>query len=396
LEDKGLIDGNQKAVMKDLIISGDEELQAALDKYEQGDTAILESMIRSGELMNRAAADIDLLGDLDLDFLNVDDHFQDIGPPMDQHAFSSKEISYSNAEAGPTMVSPHDEVAIDDIHGDFYNEDYLKQASVQHDTRFRSNSLAYGPLLNDEQLLNDQHQTSGQYGRWMDRHLGETRDGRTGSVVSYASADAPPPSGIGGIAESLAQYAKTRGEAKPMTKAQLTEAKRREKAEKKEQREREKAEQKEERERAKAEKKERSAREKQEKKDKKTSTGIPKAKNSTKSTKKEEREEQEYNHIKIPSGLGLPRSMSDPNLSTSIDDFGLLNVQRPDGWVGAYSPESRKVRIERFMEKRNNRVWTKKVKYGVRKHFADSRLRVKGRFVKKEEELLMRDLMSLT
>jgi flagellar biosynthesis GTPase FlhF len=181
-----------------------------------------------------------------------------------------------------------------------------------------------------------------------------------------------------------------------MTKAQLTEAKRREKAEKKEQREREKAEQKEERERAKAEKKERSAREKQEKKDKKTSTGIPKAKNSTKSTKKEEREEQEYNHIKIPSGLGLPRSMSDPNLSTSIDDYGLLNVQRPDGWVGAYSPESRKVRIERFMEKRNNRVWTKKVKYGVRKHFADSRLRVKGRFVKKEEELLMRDLMSLT
>jgi hypothetical protein len=391
LEDKGLIDGNQKAVLKDLIISGDEELQAALDKYEQGDTATLETMIRSGELMTRAAADIDLLGDLDLDFLNVDDHFQDVGPPMDQHAFSSKEISYNNAEAGPTMVSPHDEEAIDDIPGDFSNEDYLKQPPVQHDTRFRSNSLAYGPLLNDHH--NDQHQTSDQYGGWMDRHFGETRDGRVGSVVSYASADAPPPSGIGGIAESLAQYAKTKGEAKPITKAQLAEAKRREKAEKKEHREREKTEKKEQRERVKTEKKERDAREKQEKKDKKASTGAPKTKNSTKNTRKEEQEDE---HMEIPSGLGRPRSMSDPNLSMSIDDFGLLIVERPDGWVGAYSPESRKVRIERFMEKRDHRVWTKKVKYGVRKNFADSRLRVKGRFVKKEDELLMRDLMSLT
>lgn len=47
------------------------------------------------------------------------------------------------------------------------------------------------------------------------------------------------------------------------------------------------------------------------------------------------------------------------------------------GYVGAYSPESRRERVERFIEKRNKRVWTKKVKYDVRKNFADSRLRVK-------------------
>lgn len=47
------------------------------------------------------------------------------------------------------------------------------------------------------------------------------------------------------------------------------------------------------------------------------------------------------------------------------------------GYVGTYSPEARKERINRFIEKRKNRVWTKKVKYDVRKNFADSRIRVK-------------------
>ena len=52
--------------------------------------------------------------------------------------------------------------------------------------------------------------------------------------------------------------------------------------------------------------------------------------------------------------------------------------------------------VYRFLEKRNNRVWTKKVKYDVRKNFADSRLRVKGRFVKKEDEELLRELLKIT
>ena len=52
--------------------------------------------------------------------------------------------------------------------------------------------------------------------------------------------------------------------------------------------------------------------------------------------------------------------------------------------------------IERFLEKRNHRAWTKSVKYDVRKNVADSRLRVKGHFVKKVDELLIRELMSLT
>lgn len=65
------------------------------------------------------------------------------------------------------------------------------------------------------------------------------------------------------------------------------------------------------------------------------------------------------------------------------------------GYVGAYSPEQRKERILKFLEKRQRRVWTKKVKYDVRKNFADSRMRIKGRFVKKEDEDIMRELMAI-
>eukprot|EP00644_Phytophthora_capsici_P001035 jgi/Phyca11/509295/fgenesh2_kg.PHYCAscaffold_43_\ len=65
-------------------------------------------------------------------------------------------------------------------------------------------------------------------------------------------------------------------------------------------------------------------------------------------------------------------------------------------YIGSYSPEARRKRIERFLEKRKHRVWAKKVDYDVRKNFANSRLRVKGRFVKKEDEELLCQLMSYT
>ena len=41
------------------------------------------------------------------------------------------------------------------------------------------------------------------------------------------------------------------------------------------------------------------------------------------------------------------------------------------------------------------RVWKKSVQYDVRKNFADTRLRVKGRFVKKEDEVLLKELVGL-
>ena len=113
----------------------------------------------------------------------------------------------------------------------------------------------------------------------------------------------------------------------------------------------------------KQEKKERKEREKQERREKREM--------------EKKRAEEELRPEHVP-GSGMPRSLSDPNFRTSYDAHGLREVERPEGWVGAYSPDSRKARIGRFMEKRNHRVWTKTVKYDVRKNFADSRLRVKG------------------
>ena len=63
------------------------------------------------------------------------------------------------------------------------------------------------------------------------------------------------------------------------------------------------------------------------------------------------------------------------------------STERLEGMIGIYGPDERRERIARFIEKRRARVWTKKVKYDVRKNFADSRIRVKGRFIRKDEEV---------
>ncbi|CAN6321525.1 unnamed protein product [Urochloa humidicola] len=49
------------------------------------------------------------------------------------------------------------------------------------------------------------------------------------------------------------------------------------------------------------------------------------------------------------------------------------------------SPEERKEKIHRYIKKRNERNFSKKIKYACRKTLADSRPRVRGRFAKNDE-----------
>lgn len=89
---------------------------------------------------------------------------------------------------------------------------------------------------------------------------------------------------------------------------------------------------------------------------------------------------------------------------TSPDPFlGVFSISTPTGSssqhnkkIGSYSPEARKLRIQKFHEKRKNRTWKKSIKYDCRKKLADDRPRIKGRFVRvlenmcdiKEEEMM--------
>lgn len=53
--------------------------------------------------------------------------------------------------------------------------------------------------------------------------------------------------------------------------------------------------------------------------------------------------------------------------------------------VGAYTKEERQVIIAKFRAKKMRRVWRKQIKYDCRKRLADTRPRVKGRFVSRKE-----------
>lgn len=370
-EQKGLLDRQTKGILKDLVIIGDEEMEQALKRYEAGDPSVLEDMIRSGALQNRLPKDLDLLGDLDFDFLNMHDagDMDLANPPhpgmetLPGPSTRTQPIPVPQYTAyGQSVVNTGNDDGIGDLDftGDFamdqnppqsYGSSRQPSAAAsptvelsEYERRMRSNSL-FTALMNEPISHDLTNAAPIIQGQWV--------QSGTPPLVSQQ------PQAPGGI--------QIRGPAAPMQNGQQVhqmtrqqsgitasleaEKKRREKEAKKEKKEQRKAE------------RERKAQEK----------------------RKEEAEMEEH----VP-GSGKPYPLDDPQLKVTTDNHGLRHVERPDGWVGAYSPDSRNARIARFMEKRNHRVWTKSVKYDVRKNFADSRLRVKGRFVKKEDELLMR------
>ena len=52
--------------------------------------------------------------------------------------------------------------------------------------------------------------------------------------------------------------------------------------------------------------------------------------------------------------------------------------------IAVYNREERGLLLKKYRKKKGKRVWTKKIRYGCRKNLADKRLRIKGRFVKRD------------
>ncbi|KAI2504343.1 CCT motif [Fragilaria crotonensis] len=77
----------------------------------------------------------------------------------------------------------------------------------------------------------------------------------------------------------------------------------------------------------------------------------------------------------------LPSSLN-TTMSHATFQMDLLNK---DGRIGIYLPDARKARIAKFHSKRKMRIWRKRIKYDCRKKLADSRPRIKGRFVKRSD-----------
>ena len=53
--------------------------------------------------------------------------------------------------------------------------------------------------------------------------------------------------------------------------------------------------------------------------------------------------------------------------------------------IGRLTLNDRFMKIRKFKEKKQRRIWQKKIFYDCRKKVADKRLRIKGRFIRKDD-----------
>ena len=85
-------------------------------------------------------------------------------------------------------------------------------------------------------------------------------------------------------------------------------------------------------------------------------------------------------------GIKLPIEIENfLNNTNIINNIQFQTVRK----IGTLTIEERRAKIEKYLQKRKQRTWNKKISYDCRKKVADSRLRVKGRFVTKNQAFSM-------
>ncbi|KAJ4903500.1 CCT motif family protein [Raphanus sativus] len=91
-------------------------------------------------------------------------------------------------------------------------------------------------------------------------------------------------------------------------------------------------------------------------------------------------------HLQVPSGVENQSHLVIPQTHPTLGPVDITGLEDSTlDKVVKLSPEQRKERINRYMKKRNERNFSKKIKYACRKTLADSRPRVRGRFAKNDE-----------
>lgn len=88
----------------------------------------------------------------------------------------------------------------------------------------------------------------------------------------------------------------------------------------------------------------------------------------------------------VTTSMIMTQASSSSTLNPTVGGNTIsLELLNKDGRIGIYLPDDRKARIARFHAKRAKRIWRKRIKYDCRKKLADSRPRIKGRFVKRSD-----------
>jgi hypothetical protein len=102
---------------------------------------------------------------------------------------------------------------------------------------------------------------------------------------------------------------------------------------------------------------------------------------------KDEEEDDEEDHFRQ---VNFNHPHENPDVLSSKFPHTLPLYQptyNKDQNVGIYTPSQREALLKKFRRKRQTRKWNKKViRYNCRKDLADRRLRIKGRFVKRDEK----------